>query len=71
MTVLDLGCGPGFFSIAMAQMTGASGRVIAVDLQSGMLQKLNAKIQGTELESAIFPGSDFLIMLPLSAIKPV
>ncbi len=53
MTVLDLGCGPGFFSIDMAQMVGASGRVIASDLQEGMLQKLRNKIQGTELEERI------------------
>ncbi len=50
MTVLDLGCGPGFFSIDMAQMVGKSGRVIASDLQQGMLEKLKAKIQGTHLE---------------------
>ena len=53
MTVLDLGCGPGFFSIDMAQMVGRSGRVIASDLQEGMLEKLRAKIQGTELEERI------------------
>lgn len=53
MTVLDLGCGPGFFSIDMAQMVGKSGRVIASDLQEGMLQKLRDKILGTELEERI------------------
>ncbi len=53
MTVLDLGCGPGFFSIDMAQMVGKSGRVIAADLQEGMLQKLRDKIQGTKLEERI------------------
>ena len=53
MTVLDIGCGPGFFSIDMAQMVGKSGRVIAVDLQEGMLRKLRAKIQGTELDERI------------------
>ncbi len=53
MTVLDLGCGPGFFSIDMAQMVGKSGRVIASDLQEGMLQKLRGKIHGTEFEDRI------------------
>ena len=53
MIVLDIGCGPGFFSIDMAQMVGKSGRVIASDLQEGMLQKLRKKIQGTELEERI------------------
>lgn len=50
MIVLDFGCGPGFFSIELAQMVGKSGRVIAADLQEGMLQKLRNKIRGTELE---------------------
>ncbi len=53
MTVLDLGCGPGFFSVEMAKMVGGSGRVIAADLQEGMLQKLKVKIQGTEIEKRI------------------
>ncbi len=53
MTVLDLGCGPGFFTLDMAHMVGESGRVIAADLQEGMLQKLKKKTQGTELEHRI------------------
>ncbi len=53
MTILDFGCGPGFFSIELAQMVGKSGRVIAADLQEGMLQKLRKKIQGTELEERV------------------
>jgi ubiquinone/menaquinone biosynthesis C-methylase UbiE len=53
MTALDIGCGPGFFSIAMAQLVGPAGRVIASDLQDGMLQKLRNKIQGSEFENRI------------------
>ena len=53
MTVLDIGCGPGFFSIDMARLVGRSGRVIASDLQDGMLQKLSDKIRGTDLEERI------------------
>jgi ubiquinone/menaquinone biosynthesis C-methylase UbiE len=53
MIVLDIGCGPGFFSVDIARMVGPSGRVIACDLQEGMLQKLKVKIQGTELENRI------------------
>lgn len=53
MTVLDAGCGPGFFSIDMARMVGLSGRVIAADVQDGMLQKLRDKIHNTELEARI------------------
>ena len=53
MTVLDMGCGPGFFTIEMARMVGKSGHVIAADLQEGMLQKLRQKVRGTELEERI------------------
>lgn len=53
MTVLDVGCGPGFFTIDMAEMVGEAGKVIAADLQEGMLGKVRAKIEGTELEGRI------------------
>lgn len=53
MTVLDLGCGPGFFSIEIAKLLGNSGKVIAADIQDGMLEKVNKKIQGTNLEQRI------------------
>ncbi len=53
MTVLDVGCGPGFFSLEMALMVGKSGRVIASDVQEGMLQIVKNKIEGTELAKRI------------------
>jgi ubiquinone/menaquinone biosynthesis C-methylase UbiE len=53
MTILDLGCGPGFFSIEIAKILGNTGKVIAADLQDGMLEKVRAKIKGTELEQRI------------------
>ena len=37
MTVMDVGCGMGYFSIGMAKLVGANGKVIAVDLQQKML----------------------------------
>ena len=53
MKVLDVGCGPGFFSVELAKMVGADGKVYSVDLQEGMLQKLRDKIYGTPLEKII------------------
>ncbi|WP_320043599.1 class I SAM-dependent methyltransferase [uncultured Desulfobacter sp.] len=50
MSVMDFGCGPGFFTMKMAQLVGAEGKVYAVDLQEGMLQKLKEKIRSTEIE---------------------
>ncbi len=37
MTAADIGCGPGFFTIPMARLTGKGGRVYACDLQQEML----------------------------------
>lgn len=53
MTILDLGCGPGYFSIEIGKMLNGSGKVIAADLQEGMLKKVKNKIKGTDLEQRI------------------
>ncbi len=53
MTVLDFGCGPGFFTIPMAEMAGDSGKVIAADLQQGMLDRLREKIAGKKIGKRI------------------
>jgi len=53
MTVLDVGCGPGFFSVEIAKMLNGSGKVIAADVQGGMLEKIRTKIEGTVLEQRI------------------
>jgi ubiquinone/menaquinone biosynthesis C-methylase UbiE len=45
MTVIDVGCGMGLFSIAMAKMVGDQGRVIAVDLQEKMLGVLRRRAE--------------------------
>lgn len=52
-TVLDLGCGPGVFSLAMADMVGERGKVIAVDIQAEMLQMLKRKSKRVGLGSRI------------------
>jgi ubiquinone/menaquinone biosynthesis C-methylase UbiE len=52
-TALDVGCGPGFFTLPMAQLAGRTGRVIGADLQEGMLGKIRHKIRGSELEDRI------------------
>jgi len=44
-TVMDMGCGPGYFTIDMAKMVGPKGRVIAVDIQPKMLERVRKKAQ--------------------------
>ena len=45
MTVMDVGCGMGMFSLAMARMVGNEGRVIAFDLQQKMLDVLRKRAE--------------------------
>ncbi len=45
MTVMDFGCGMGLFSIAAAKLVGATGTVIAVDLQPRMLSALRKRAE--------------------------
>ena len=52
-TVLDVGCGSGTFTIAMAKMVGETGKVIAVDVQDEMLQIVKKKAAKERLESRI------------------
>jgi ubiquinone/menaquinone biosynthesis C-methylase UbiE len=47
MTVMDVGCGVGWFSIPMARMVGDRGKVIAVDLQRQMLDMLRRRAEKT------------------------
>ena len=42
MTVLDIGCGPGYFTLGMARLVGPQGRVIAADMQAEMLARVRA-----------------------------
>lgn len=51
--VMDLGCGPGFFTIEMARMVGPRGKVLAVDVQPGMLDKVRRKALHFGLEERI------------------
>lgn len=53
MTVLDLGCGPGFFTVEIARLLNRSGKVIAADIQNGMLEMLRQKINGNEFEHIV------------------
>jgi len=52
-TVVDLGCGPGYFSIDMAKMVGESGCVISVDLQPEMLKKVEKKAKKQNLSQRV------------------
>jgi 2-polyprenyl-3-methyl-5-hydroxy-6-metoxy-1,4-benzoquinol methylase len=43
--VIDLGCGLGFFTLALARLVGAGGTVVAVDLQEEMLRRTRRRAE--------------------------
>lgn len=45
MTVLDAGCGPGRLAIPLARAVGAGGKVVAMDIQRGMLARVKEKAE--------------------------
>ena len=55
MTLLDLGCGMGFFSIAMASLVGDTGTVIAVDLQQQILDVMMNRASRANVAHRIRP----------------
>jgi ubiquinone/menaquinone biosynthesis C-methylase UbiE len=44
-TAVDVGSGPGFFSVPMARMVGERGLVVAVDIQPKMLEKTRRRAE--------------------------
>lgn len=51
MTVLDAGCGPGRLTIQLAQQVGWGGEVVALDLQTGMLDRAREKAEASNLKN--------------------
>lgn len=50
---LDLGCDPGYFTVELSRLVGDKGKVVAVDVQTGMLEILKQKMQGASAISNI------------------
>ena len=44
--VVDLGAGTGYFTWRLARQVGPTGRVVAVDVQQGMLDRLRQNLEG-------------------------
>ena len=54
MAVMDVGCGPGRLTIPAARQVGEEGRVMAVDIQSGMLDRVRVKAKAAHLDNIQF-----------------
>ena len=51
MTVCDLGCGNGFYTLPLARLIGDKGRVFAVDIQPEMLTLLRESAEREAIEN--------------------
>ena len=51
-TVLEIGPGPGYFTIDAARAAGPSGRVVSIDIQPGMLSVLRDRLGEQHIENA-------------------
>ena len=54
MKVLDVGCGPGRLTIPIAEQVGSQGGVTAVDIQAGMLRRVQEKADAANLNNIRF-----------------
>lgn len=43
--VLEVGCGPGFFTVPAARMVGEQGRVLALDINPLALERVRQKVE--------------------------
>jgi ubiquinone/menaquinone biosynthesis C-methylase UbiE len=53
MTVLEPGCGMGYFTLPLARMVGPEGRVVAVEVQPRMLSVLDRRARKAGLSERI------------------
>lgn len=59
-TILEVGCGTGFFTIPAAQMVGDQGYIVAMDASSGFLKEVAKKVQKTNLKNVRIMQRDAL-----------
>jgi len=53
MTICDMGCGNGFHTLRMAELTGKDGIVLGVDVQSEMLEYLRERSEEQGIENIV------------------
>jgi len=53
MEIVELGCGSGYYTVEIAKAIQPAGLVFAVDIQQGMLDKLEARMKEEGVENII------------------
>jgi len=59
-TVVEVGCGPGFFTMDAAEMVGESGRLIAIEPLSDFVDKVKGEVQKAGLKNVEVLNRDAL-----------
>jgi ubiquinone/menaquinone biosynthesis C-methylase UbiE len=52
-TVLELGPGPGYYTAEASQIVGPNGRIFAVDIQRGMIERLMSRVDASNLDALV------------------
>ncbi len=70
--IADVGCGPGYFTLPLAEAVGPTGKVWAVDIEAEMLDRLRERIAEGDLsniEPQLVPEND--PMLPAGEVDTI
>jgi ubiquinone/menaquinone biosynthesis C-methylase UbiE len=72
MTVADIGAGEGYYTVRLAERVGAGGRVLAQDIDRGVMSRLGDRIQRERLDNvSIKLGAEDDPRLPSSSFDRV
>lgn len=67
MTVVEIGCGSGFYTVEVAKAILPEGQVYAVDIQEGMLEKLRTRMVRENVQNITPILADAEGTIPLKA----
>ena len=59
-TILEVGCGTGFFTIPAAKMVGEQGCIVAMDASSGFLKEVTRKVKEADIKNVRIMQKDAL-----------
>ncbi len=59
-TILEVGCGTGFFTIPAAELIGDQGCLVAMDVSSGFIEQVSKKVKNADLKNVRMVRRDAL-----------